>query len=367
MVLLVDKLTDWGGAERFTAGLACELAERGIEVWACSTRGADPSVIRTLERAGVRQLDLGRSGKADVHRFAPLVRLLRRERVDVVHAHGLGSNVWGTIFARTCGVPVVIAQEHTWSYSGQPLRILLDRHLVGRFATRFVAVSRLDAWRMVAIERVPAGKVLRIPAAHIPRPPSEPPQLRAELGLDPGTPLVGSVAVLRSQKALKVLIAAHARILERVPGAHLVLAGDGDQRPGLERCAAELGLSERVHFLGMRADVDGILRELDVAAMSSDWEGTPLSAYECFANGTPLVATNVGGLPEIVENGVTGVLVPPRDPTALANAIAGLLLDPTVRSRLAAAAAERLDEFSIETVAARFADLYANLAPAATR
>jgi glycosyltransferase involved in cell wall biosynthesis len=172
---------------------------------------------------------------------------------------------------------------------------------------------------------------------------------------------VGSVAVLRAQKALDVLIAAHARLLERVPDAHLVLAGDGDQRPGLERVAAELGLSGRVHFLGMRADVDGILRELDVAAISSDWEGTPLSAYECFASGTPLVATSVGGLPEIVEDGVGGILVPPRDPSALADAIAGLLLDPSLRSRLAAAAAARLQEFSIETVAGAFAELYAQL------
>ena len=362
VVVMIDQLTPWGGAERFAAGLACALADHGNEVWLCSTRPkADAGVIGRLARARVRHLHLARAGRLDIQRFAPLVRLLRRERIDVLHSHGFGSNVWGTLCGRAAGVPVVIAQEHNWSYSGQPLRIMLDRHLVGRFATRFVAVSELNARRMVAVEHVPAGKVLRIPAAHVPRPPSAPLDLRAELGLAAATPLVGSVAVLRAEKALDVLIAAHALLLERVPGAHLVLAGDGDQRVGLERHAASLGLSDSVHFLGMRADIDEILRGLDVAAISSDWEGTPLSAFECFANGTPLVATNVGGIPEIVEDGVGGVLVPPRDPAALADAIVALLLDPARRSQLATAAAGRLSEFSIDTIADRFDGLYREL------
>ncbi|MDQ2759227.1 MAG: glycosyltransferase, partial [Actinomycetota bacterium] len=146
------------------------------------------------------------------------------------------------------------------------------------------------------------------------------------------------------------------------PEAHLVIAGDGECRADLERRARELQLERRVHFLGVRSDVDPILRTADVAAMSSDFEGTPLVAYECIANRTPLVATAVGGLLDIIEDGRTGLLVPPRDPAALAAALVSLLTDPVRRDRLATAAADRWEEFTIEAAVRRFARLYETLA-----
>jgi glycosyltransferase involved in cell wall biosynthesis len=141
-----------------------------------------------------------------------------------------------------------------------------------------------------------------------------------------------------------------------------VIAGDGPRRAELEHHARELGLDRRVHFLGSRDDVDAILRAVDVAALSSDFEGKPLFALECMANHAPLVATAVGGLPEIVCDGETGLLVPPRDPQALADAVAELLINPVRRERIAAAAAEKMAEFTIEVVTSRFAHLYDTLA-----
>jgi glycosyltransferase involved in cell wall biosynthesis len=123
-----------------------------------------------------------------------------------------------------------------------------------------------------------------------------------------------------------------------------------------------LRLDRRVHFLGRRDDVDAILRSLDVAVLSSDFEGKPLFVLECMANRTPLVATAVGGLPELVRDGETGVLVPPRNPEALADAVGRLLVDRDLRARLAAAAAEELSGLTIEAVACRFAELYETLA-----
>ncbi|MDQ6841273.1 MAG: glycosyltransferase, partial [Actinomycetota bacterium] len=170
-----------------------------------------------------------------------------------------------------------------------------------------------------------------------------------------------SVARLRPQKALDVLIDAHARLLKMVPDVHLVLAGDGDCRAELERHALEAGVADRTHFLGRRDDVDAILSGLDVAALSSDFEGRPLFALECMANGTPLVATAVGGLPEMIDDGRTGMLVPPRHPDALAQAISRLLMDSGLRSRIAAAAAAELDGCGIDAVAAQFGELYERL------
>jgi len=361
ILFMIDYLVDSGGAERFALGLATHLPRDRFEVWMCSTRSVEPETAAVLAQAGVQQLHLGRRSRWDVHRFAKLVALVRRERFDIIHSHMFGSNVWGSLIGRLCRVPVIIAHEHTWSYVGHPLRKLIDGHLIGRLATRFVAVSSFDAERMVSIEGVPAEKVVTIPPGYVPRPRSLDGDLRGELGIDSSTPLVAVVAELRPQKALSVLLEAFALVLDLVSDAHLAIAGDGDCLSKLQQQAVALGLQDRVHFLGRRNDVDSILSASDVAAMSSDYEGTPLVAYECIANHTPLVATAVGGLPDIIEDGRTGVLVPPREPLALANALVGLLLDPVRRDHMADAAAERLDEFTIDAVARRFAALYTML------
>jgi glycosyltransferase involved in cell wall biosynthesis len=363
---LVDNAGDMGGAERFTVGLAQHLPRDRFESWVCSTRTGAPLVVKSLAETGVGYLGLGRRSKTDVYRLRGLAALIRAQRFDIVHAHMFGSNLWASLFGRAFGVPVILAHEHNWSYTGDQLRIWIDRWLIGSLATRFVAVSAANRERMISLEHIAADKIVVLPTAYIPHTTTEPCDIRAELGLPKDAPVVGVAAILRAEKALEVLIDAHAVVVRRIPDAHLVIAGEGNCRGELERQVAELGLGERVHFLGTRRDVTSILATVDVGAMSSDWEGMPLFVFECMATDTALVATSVGGLPEIVENGKTGLLVPPRDPAALGDAIAGLLADPATRNRLAAAAAERADEFTIESVAGRFAELYETLFEQAT-
>jgi glycosyltransferase involved in cell wall biosynthesis len=359
---MVGFLSTDGGAERFALGLATHLPQDRFEPWVCAPRGAEPDAIAALDDAGVPLVDLGRRGRWDVHRTAGILPLLRRERFSILHTHMFGSNLWGALTGPVCGVPVVIAHEHTWSYQGKPWRAWLDGRVIGRRVTRFIAVSDADAQRMVSIEKVPPGKVTVIPTALIPRACEPGRDLRAELGLEPDTPLIGSLARLRRQKALDVLIDAHAEVVRVLPGAHLVIAGYGECLEELERHAAERGVSDRTHFLGRRDDVDGILAALDVAAMSSDFEGRPLFALECMASGTPLVATAVGGLPEMIDDGRTGLLVPPRRPEALAGALIALLVDPARRARIAEAAATQVERYRIEAVVAQISDLYERLA-----
>lgn len=362
VLILIDRIGEAGGAERAATSLALNLPPDRFEVWMCSTRRTDPVVAVKLERAGVKHVSIGRRSKWDVYRLRGLVSLMRRESFDIVHAHMFGSNLWGTVLGRLCRVPVLIAHEHTWSYQGHRLRRWLDGRVIGRLATRFIAVSSLDAERMVSIEGVPADKVVTILNCHIPRPPAEAGDLRSELAIGPTVPLVAVVSILRPQKALTVLLDAFAAVVRAVPQAHLVIAGYGPCLEQLERQASDLGLGEQIHFLGRRLDVDAILSTADVAAMSSDFEGTPLVAFECMANRTPLVGTAVGGLPDLVEHGRTGLLVAPRDPDALAQALVTLINDPARRERMGQAAAERLSEFSLEAAVDRFADLYETVA-----
>ena len=358
---LLDSPTDQGGAERFALGLASHLPRDRFEPWVCSTRFATPEASEALADAGISNIALRRTGKLDIHRFSGLVMLLRRGRFDVLHAHMFGSNVWGTVLGNLCGVRVVIAHEHNWSYNGKIMRRMIDHHLIGRYATRIVAVSESNRTRMIQLESIPAEKILVLPTAYIPHTVTDPTDIRAELGLAPDARVITVAATLRVEKALEVMIRAMAQVVQRFEDAHLVIAGDGPQREVLEAQAASVGMTTHVHFLGERRDVTPILQTVDVGALSSDWEGMPLFVLECMATGTPVVVTDVGGLPELVEHDRTGLVVPPRDPAALARALIALLEDPELRRRLATAAAQHVDAFSIEHVAQRFAGLYEQL------
>lgn len=374
VLYVINKLGEQGGAERFTLGLAAALPRDRIEPWVCVTRSATDGALRILREAAVPTVVLGRRTRWQSHRMLGLARLLHRHRFDVLHAHMFGSNLWGMTLGRLARVPVLIAHEHTWSYEGNPARAWADANVIGRLATRFVAVSSLDARRMVEQEGVPHEKVVAMPTAWVPRPESTG-DIRAELGLDPGAPLIATAAVLRPQKAIDVLLDAFALVLESTPAAHLVIAGDSIMRPNgtrdplrqtLEAHAAELGIAGSVHFLGVRGDVDSILAAADVAALSSDFEGTPLFLFECMAHDAPLVATAVGGVPDVIEDGSSGILVEPRSPRALASGLTELLADPDRRAALCTAARRRLDDFKIDVIAGRFADLYEELVAART-
>src|SRR5207247_4425495 len=163
-------------------GLATHLPRERFEVSVCATRAVLPGpLVEALDAAGVPHVAMNRRSKWDLLRMRRLATLLRGGRFDIVHAHKFGSNVWGTLLGRACGVPVVIAHEHTWSYQGQPVRKWIDGRVVGRLATRFVAVSHADAARMVADEREPREKASVLPTGYLPRPRTPRTKLASEL------------------------------------------------------------------------------------------------------------------------------------------------------------------------------------------
>jgi glycosyltransferase involved in cell wall biosynthesis len=359
VLLLVDSLYA-GGAERSVVSLATNLPRDRYEVTVCATRRHSGPLADELIGAGVRYETLNRRCRFDVAPFRRLYRLLREEGFDVLHAHKFGSNLWGSIIGRLSGTPVVIAHEHTWSYEGQPLRRFLDGQVIGRLADVMVAVSTRDRERMTSIEGVPPHKTTYIPNAFVPpRGQRSGGDVRAELGIDRDAPVIGTLAVLRPQKAVDVLIDAFALLSERFPEAHLVIGGSGEMAEEWAAHARGRGFDDRLHWIGLRDDVPDVLRSLDVAAMSSDFEGMPIFAFECMAERTPLVATDVGGLCDIFDDGA--LLVPRRDPQAMSDALARLLADPDRRRAMAEAAHERLAEFRIERAVERVGELYDQL------
>jgi glycosyltransferase involved in cell wall biosynthesis len=216
---------------------------------------------------------------------------------------------------------------------------------------------------LIANEGIPAGRVgvvyngidlKRFSLRH-----AERNELRRELGLGPGTLAVIQVARLDYLKDHVTAIRTVGRVVRQIPDVRLLLVGEGPERPAIEAQVEQVGLTEQVRFLGLRKDVERLLQAADLFLLTSISEGIPLTVIEAMAAGLPVVSTRVGGVPEVVEDGMTGLLAPSRDDEALALAILKLAADPTLRTRLGYVGRERAcSSFSESQMADRYRALY---------
>lgn len=377
VLTLVDGIGTYGGAESLAREIVMRLDSSDFERTFCVSRWdpetlEDPTVrtaMAELDAAGVGFVGLERKGRAALSPWARLVRELRRRPVDILHSHKFGSNVWGAMIAPVARVPAFVAHEHSWAFEGRPMRRLLDRRLIAASADVIVAVSAEDRRRMTTIERIPAEMIELIPnGIGDPPPAADRRDVRAELGIPPGAPVIGTVATLRPYKGVDVLVDAAARLTGDHPGLQVLIAGgdegnDTSVREALRRQIAELGLGSNVHLLGFRDDVAAVVEAFDVAVCSSDFEGSPLSVMEYMEEAKPVVASAVGGLPDLITEGVNGMLVEPREPVALARAIDELLNDASRRGEMGRSGRElRRSDYSIDATVEHVASLYRRLA-----
>jgi glycosyltransferase involved in cell wall biosynthesis len=349
VVTLIDNPDITGGGERMAVTIAMRLDPNHFESILCATRpSSGPTFERELADAGVRILRLDRTSKFDLMAWRPLISLLRSERIDVLHAHKFGSNLWGTVIGRSVRVPVVVAHEQSWasarySLSGERVRAMLDRSVISRLANVFVAVSEADRRRMIELEGIASDRIRVLPNA-VPTPVPTAADVRAELGIGASAPVVATVCQLRAEKALEVLVDAASLLRPDFPDLQVLIAGDGPEEQGLRERIGSKRLEETVSLLGTRRDVPDLLAAADIAVCCSDFEGTPLSVMEYMGMGLPVVATRVGGLPEMIEHGEHGLLFEKRNARDLADALARLLKDPAEREAMGARARERQRE-----------------------
>ncbi len=310
------------------------------------------SLWGAAEAAGVspvRVPGLGRAIRpaADLIALAALTRHLRRLQPDLVHTHTAKAGTVGRVAALLAAVPVRVHTFHGHVLTGYfgPAATALFRRIeaaLARRSTLLVAVSPRQRDELIALGVAEPERITVIPlgldlapflnaAPHAGR-------LRAELGLSPETPLVGLVARLVPIKGVDLFLRAAALLRERIPQVRLVIAGDGPEREALEGQAAALGLDGALCFLGWRHDLPALYADLDLLALSSRNEGTPVCLLEAMAAGVPVVAAAVGGVPDLVQDRVTGRLTPPQDAGALASAMAEVLADRPAAAAYAAAA-----------------------------
>jgi len=334
-VLHVAETAGWAGGEAYLLRLAEGLDRRRFRLAVVVPEAG--VLVGRLQGLGVPAFRVPLAARlVSPGALAALVALLRREQPAVVQSHGARSNVYTKLAARLAGVPRVIATVHNslFDYDVGALRTRLyvaAERLTSPLAHRVVAVSRAVAGDLVARYRLPAAKVVTIQNgidADAVAPRRSRAEVVAALGLEPDAVLVGMAARMTRQKGHDVLLEALRLLAPRAPRLRCVLVGDGPLEPDVRRRAAALGIGDRCVFTGARDDVPDLLAALDVVALASRSEGLPFVLLEAMAVGRPVVATAVGGNAEAVEDGVTGLLVPPEDPPALAAALARLLERP---------------------------------------
>lgn len=330
--------------------------------------------VRGVELPGLVRLPaLGREiqGGQDVSALLTLMRLIRRERPHIVHTHTAKAGTLGRIAAYLCRVPVIVHTFHghvlQGYFSAAKTRVFVGiERLLARASDRLIAVSprvradllALGIGRPDRFDVVPLGLDLdRYLAVTGPDG-----ALRRELGVDVDVPLIGIVARLVPIKAHELFLEAATRLMQRFPTARFVIVGDGERRGALQTLASTLGVDARVHFLGWRGDLDRIYADLDVVALTSRNEGSPVALIEAMAAGRTVVSTDVGGVSDVVADRRTGRLVADADAAALATVITELLEDAPQRCRLGAAARQHArTHYGAERLVADIDALYTRL------
>jgi glycosyltransferase involved in cell wall biosynthesis len=358
------------GGQAVALRVARGARARGDEIAFVSQSGGP--FVDLLEREGlpVHLLDLGRT--FHVGAAWRLRQLLRTERADLLHTHtALAANVLSRVAGRLAGVPVVSHMHIENYFRPQPLVRAVHRTLdntTARLCARIVVVSA-DTRRSLERQGYPERLLVTVPnGVDLDRAPAENGGLRARLNLPGDARLVGEVGRLCEVKGQRELIEALARLRPQHEELRVVLVGKDLEQGGtyealLERAADGLGVRDRVVFAGYQPDAPALMDDLDVVVLPSWIEGLPLVVLEAMARAKPVVATPVGGTGEAVVDGTTGLLVPPRDPEALADAIDRLLRNPDLARRLGEAGRQRAEElFSADTMVARVLAVYDEVA-----
>jgi glycosyltransferase involved in cell wall biosynthesis len=312
-----------------------------------------------------------------LRQFGRLRADIRRHRYDVVHTHTSVAGAMGRVAAWSCRTPVRLHMVH--AYAGhdavpQPRRTLfrLVERALDRITTNTVVGSAF--MRDLGLRRrvLRPGRVTVIPNASRMEvrdgTAADRARLRSELGLPPDALLIALIGRVEEQKGVDILVRAAVPVTAAVPRAHVVVVGDGTRRAAVERLAAELGITDRVHLTGWRHDLGDVVRAIDVLAMPSRWEAFGIVNLEAMAAAKPVVGFAVGGVPEVVVHGETGLLSPPGAVDDLARDLVRVLTDPGLAARLGAAGRARLlERFTPERMVQAHVELYDQLVAGSRR
>jgi glycosyltransferase involved in cell wall biosynthesis len=350
---------DPGGAERALVQIVTRLDRRHgtPRVYCLAGRG---ELADVLEAAGIEVECLNARSKWDVGVVGRLAASLREFRPDLLQTFLFHANMVGRLAARRAGVPVVVSGVRVSEHDAR-WRMRLDRW-TNRLVTHNVCVSTAiaDAYRELGI---PQEKLSVIPnGVDVAAFESAAAADLSEFGIPAGSRTLLAIGRLHPQKGFDLLINAAGPILEAHPDVHLLIVGEGPQRAALEQRIAASQHAVRIHLPGRQVDTAGLLRAGTLFVLSSRWEGMPNVLLEALAAGVPVVATDVEGVRDVVEDGVSGVIVQRESVAELSTAIGRVLADPDLAARLATAGQQRVrSDFTWQRFAEQYTQLWSRL------
>ena len=358
-VLQINSARTWRGGEQQTLWLCQGLQRRGHQIFlACQP---DSPLMERALRVGLSVNPVAMRGEWDVMAVRKLVRLIRRQAIEVVHFHTAHAHTLGLLAAQRAGVPVrVLTRRVDFHIHRHPL----NRWKYGPALMVIVAIS--DGIRKVLLEDgIAPERVITVRSgidlARI-RKVGDTSGLRGEFGISGDCLVVGMVAALAPHKDHRNFLEAAALVKKKVPRVRFLVVGEGSLKAGLLRLTQKLDLTREVIFTGFRDDVLEITGLVDIFVLSSYLEGMGTVLLDAMALGRPVVATEVGGIPEIVIDGENGLLVPPRNPSALADAVMQLAADGDLRRRMGRSSQERARHFDVENMVAQTEAIYSRQA-----
>ena len=352
---------NFGGMERVIADL-CRCADsRRYRFTVCCLNVRGP-LADEVEAGGIPVLycqNQTRLGK--YMRPFELGRLLRRERVDILHTHNTTAFIDGLIGARLAGVPIMIHTDHCKNYPIER-RWMIAENIASRLVDKVVAVSQHTREELLHYEGLPPNKVTVIHNGINQRPPigiAGTAALRREFGIGPGQFVVGTVGRLEQQKGLDLLLASVPAVAAAHPDVRFMIVGGGALEAELKEQARALRILDRVIFTGWRADAVALIEMFDCFVQTSNYEGLPMVLLEAMSLAKPIIACSVGGVPEVVEHEQTGLTVNSRDAAEFARVVLRLIGDSEMTMRFGRLARARYEEsFTAQAMASRYQQLY---------
>ncbi len=355
-VLHTESSKGWGGQENRTLRESVGLRKLGARVIILCQPGSVLSERAAREGIEVRLCRMNKS--YDLFSIFRIVNLIKKEKVDIVNTHSGRDSLMAGIAGRlSSGTPKVVRTRHLalpitskFTYDVLPHKVVtVSEYVRSYLMSKGIAGDQIKA--------VPTGIDLGVFD-----PERTNTALRSELGIDPATPLIGTVAILRFKKGHHILLDAIPSILQRVPEAVFIFAGNGPQKENIEKKISELGLTGKVRLLGLRKDVPSILKSIDLFVLPTLQEALGTSFLEAMAMEKPVIGTNVDGVGEVIRDGVNGYLVPPNDPAFLAGRIVDVLTDKERSHRMGQQGRSMVaEDFSTEKMCERMHELYLSL------
>ncbi len=355
--------TEPGGGPAHVRDLAASLSREGFDLTVAGPPGGRAQPL--FEALDVPFVPVA-TDRLRLTTLRQVIRLVRDRRIEIIHSHGKGAGLYGRIAARRTGA-AAIHTFHGIHYQGYPtgvraLYLGLERRLA-RWSYAIVHVSHSQAREAERLALEPRDRrrviVNAVDADAVQAAMSRRALSRGALGLDPSALVLGTVARLDPVKAIDVLLEAFARVRRSLPAARLLLVGGGPEEEKLRREVVRLGIAGQVIFVGAALESGPYLSLVDLYVTASRREGMPLAVLEAMAGGLAVVATRVVGHEDAVEDGTTGLLVPPDDPDELARACTRLLGDPARRRLMGQAGRRRVEtQFALPRMVAEVAALY---------